>query len=83
MHWFTSSVTITITSQIMDYQSMNHKQIEVEVHRQKLKKNKAEDLALSKDRRPAEKVSFDKTLASLPLKMFILLPNKDFIPLTH
>ena len=42
-----------------------------------------EDLALSKDRRPAEKVDFDKTLVLLPLKMLIFLPNKDFIPLPH
>ena len=55
----------------------------MEVRRQKLKKNQAEDLALSKDRRPAEKVDFDKTLALLPLKMLIILPNKDFIPLPH
>ena len=55
----------------------------MEVHRQKLKKNWAEDLALSKDRRPAEKVDFNKTLALLPLKMLILLPSKDFIPLPH
>ena len=53
------------------------------MHREKLKKNQAEDLALSKDRRPAEKVDFDKTLALLPVKMFIFLPNKDFIPLPH
>ena len=37
MHWFTRSVTITITSQIMD--KIINKQIEVEVHRQKLKKD--------------------------------------------
>ena len=55
----------------------------MEVHRQKFKKKKAEDLALSKDKRPAKKVDFDKTIALLPLKMLIFLPNKDFIALPH
>ena len=62
---------------------MNKKKIEVQVHRQKLKRNQAEGLVLSKDRRPAEKVDFDKTLALLPLKMLMFLPNKDFIALPH
>ena len=36
-----------------------------------------------KVRRPAENVDFDKTLALLPLKMLLFLPNKDFSPLPH
>ena len=46
----------------------------MEVHRQKLKKNYAEDLELSKDRRRAEKVGFDKTLPLLPLNISAVNP---------
>ena len=28
-------------------------------------------------------VDFDKTLAVLPLKILLFMPNKDFIPLPH
>ena len=36
-----------------------------------------------KDGMPVEGVDFDKTLALLPLKMLIFLPNKGFIHLPH
>ena len=48
----------------------------MEVHRQKLKKNLADDLALSKDRRPAEKVDFDKTLALFTASQDVDIPAK-------
>ena len=55
----------------------------MQVHRQNVKRNQAEGLALSKDRSPAEKFDFDKTLALLALKMLMFMPNKDVILLPH
>ena len=45
--------------------------------------NQAEGLVLSKDRSPAEKIDFDKTLALLALKMLMFMPNKDITLLPH